>query len=126
MQEPAWVLKSVVLALHQEQLVEHGGPQGLRDEGLLESALDRPANIFRYGNLDLADLAAAYAVGLASNHPFIDGNKRMSYVVTRLFLMLNGADLAAGAFERVRVWLAIAAGELTEQQLAAWLRKHMV
>jgi death-on-curing protein len=126
MQEPEWVLKSIVLALQREQLAEHGGSPGLRDEGLLESALDRPANLFRYGNPDLAHLAAAYAFGLAKNHPFIDGNKRTSYVATRLFLMLNGADLAAAPAERVRIWLALAAGEMTEEQLAAWLREHMI
>ena len=126
MQEPEWVLKSIVLALQHEQLAEHGGSPGLRDEGLLESALDRPANLFRYGNPDLADLAAAYAFGLAKNHPFVDGNKRTSYVVTRLFLLLNGADLAAPPAERVRIWLALAAGEMIEEQLAAWLREHIV
>jgi len=126
MQEPEWVLKSIVLALQHEQLAEHGGPPGLRDQGLLESALDRPANLFRYGNPDLADFAAAYAFGLAKNHPFVDGNKRTSYVVTRLFLLLNGADLAAAPAERVRTWLALAGGEMLEEQLAAWLREHIV
>jgi death on curing protein len=126
MQEPEWVLKSIVLALQHEQLTEHGGSPGRRDEGLLESALERPTNLFRYSDPDLADLAAAYAFGLAKNHPFVDGNKRTSYVVSRLFLLLNGADLAAAPGERVRVWLALAGGEMSEEQLAAWLREHML
>ncbi|GAC1333437.1 MAG: type II toxin-antitoxin system death-on-curing family toxin [Beijerinckiaceae bacterium] len=126
MQEPEWVLKSIVLALQDEQLAEHGGSPGLRDEGLLESALARPLNLFTCGAPDLADLAAAYAFGLAKNHPFIDGNKRASYVTTRLFLMLNGAHLAADPAERVRIWLAIAAGHMTEEQIAAWVREHMI
>src|SRR6476619_227029 len=91
MDEPEWVLKAVVLALHEEQLAEHGGRASLRDEGLLDSALARPRNAFAFGGeTDLASLAAAYAVGFAENHPFIDGNKRVSNVVTFMFLALNG------------------------------------
>lgn len=126
MQEPEWVSKAVVLALHEEQLAEHRGSPGLRDEGLLESALGKPQNLLSYGEPDLADLAAAYAVGLAKNHPFIDGNKRVSNVVTLTFLLLNGSDLKAEDAEQVRVWLAIADGTMSEEHAANWTRKHMV
>jgi death on curing protein len=126
MQEPEWVSKAVVLALHEEQLAEHGGSPGLRDEGLLESALGKPQNLFSYGQPDLADLAAAYAVGLAKNHAFVDGNKRVSNVVTLTFLLLNGSDLQAEDSEQVRVWLAIADGTMSEEHAADWIRKHMV
>lgn len=126
MDEPEWVLKAVVLALHEEQLAEHGGRAGLRDEGLLNSALARPRNAFAFGGeTDLASLAAAYAVGIAKNHPFIDGNKRVSNVVTFMFLALNGRALQAEAAEQVRVWLAIADGTMTEEQVADWIRKHI-
>jgi death on curing protein len=126
MQEPEWVSKAVVLALHEEQLAEHGGSPGLRDEGLLESALGKPQNLFSYGQPDLADLAAAYAVGLAKNHAFVDGNKRVSNVVTLTFLLLKGSDLKAEDTEQVRVWLAVADGTMSEEQAANWIRKHMV
>jgi death-on-curing protein len=126
MPEPEWVSKAVVLALHEEQLAEHGGSPGLRDEGLLESALGKPQNLLSYGQPDLADLAAAYAVGLAKNHACVDGNKRVSNVVTLTFLLLNGSDLKAEDTEQVRVWLAIADGTMSEEHAANWIRKHMV
>jgi death-on-curing protein len=126
MQEPEWVSKAVVLALHEEQLAEHGGSPGLRDEGLLESALGKPPNLLSYGQPDLADLAAAYAVGLAKNHAFVDGNKRVSNVVTLTFLLLNGSDLKTDDTEQVRVWLAIADGTMSEERVANWIREHMV
>ena len=126
MPEPEWVSKAVVLALHEEQLAEHGGSPGLRDEGLLESALGKPQNLLSCGQPDLADLAAAYAVGLAKNHAFVDGNKRVSNVVTLTFLLLNGSDLKAEDTEQVRVWLAIADGTMSEEHAANWIRKHMV
>jgi death-on-curing protein len=126
MPEPEWVSKAVVLALHEEQLAEHGGSPGLRDEGLLESALGKPQNLLSYGQPDLADLAAAYAVGLAKNHAFVDGNKRVSNVVTLTFLLLNGADLKTDDTEQVRVWLAIADGTMSEERVANWIREHMV
>jgi death-on-curing protein len=126
MDEPEWVLKSVVLALHDEQLAEHGGRVGIRDEGLLESALARPQNAFAFGGeTDLAALAAAYALGIAKNHPFIDGNKRVSNVVTFMFLALNGRNLQADAAEQVRVWLAIADGSMSEEQVTKWIRNHI-
>lgn len=120
-----WVAKSVALAIHEEQIAEHGGATGIRDDALLESALARPQNLAAYGQPDLAALAASYAYGIARNHPFVDGKKRTSYVVTRLFLRLNGRDIGADESSRVQVWLALAGGELTEEQLADWLRSHL-
>ena len=111
-----------MLALQDEQLAEHGGREGLRDEGLLESALDRPRNLFHCGAPDIAALAAAYAFALAKNHPFVDGNKRVSFVVTELFLDANGFELTLDDATTVATWLALAAGELSEEGLAAVLR----
>jgi len=121
-----WVALSAVLAIHEEQLAEHGGLDGIRDRGLLESALHRPRDLQSYGQPDLADLAAAYAFGIARNHPFLDGNKRTSAVVTRLFLRLNGHDVDATQAERLAIWLALGAGETTEQALAGWMRSRLV
>ena len=121
-----WVALSAVLAIHEEQLAEHGGLDGIRDRGLLESALHRPRDLQSYGQPDLADLAAAYAFGIARNHPFLDGNKRTSAVVTRLFLRLNGHDLDATQAARLAIWLALGAGETTEQALADWMRSRLV
>ena len=121
-----WVALSAVLAIHEEQLAEHGGLDGIRDRGLLESALHRLRDLQSYGQPDLADLAAAYAFGIARNHPFLDGNKRTSAVVTRLFLRLNGHDLDASQAERLAIWLALGAGETTEQALGDWMRSRLV
>jgi len=121
-----WLERSVIFAVHDEQLVEHGGAAGLRDEGLLDSALARPLNLVAYGAPDYADLAAAYGVGLAKNHPFVDGNKRTAYIATELFLLLNGYELTAGDAECVIAMLAVAAGELDEAGFSAWLRAHVV
>ena len=121
-----WVALNTVLAIHEEQLAEHGGLDGIRDRGLLESALHRPRDLQSYGQPDLADLAAAYAFGIARNHPFLDGNKRTSAVVTRLFLRLNGHDLDATQAERLAIWLALGAGETTEQALADWMPSRLV
>ena len=121
-----WVALSAVLAIHEEQLAEHHGLDGIRDQGLLESALHRPRDLQSYGQPDLADLAAAYAFGIARNHPFLDGNKRTSAVVTRLFLRLNGHDLDATQAQRLAIWLALGAGETTEQALADWMRSRLV
>ena len=124
---PTFLSKHVLLALHDEQLAEHGGLPGIRDEGLLESALDRPRNLDAYGTgLDLADLAAAYAYGLTRNHPFADGNKRASLVAAETFLVLNGFELDVGDAEIVIVWQSLAAGEIAEADLAAWVRAHVV
>jgi death-on-curing protein len=123
---PKWVAPSVVLAIHDEQLAEHGGGAGLRDEGLLESALARPRNLFSYENADMAQLAAAYAYGICKNHPFVDGNKRTSLVVAELFLALNGLSLDATDLECVEVWRSLAAGDVDEQDLALWFKRHIV
>lgn len=120
-----WVAQSVVLAIHDEQLAEHGGRPGLRDAGLLESALARPQNLAAYGDPDIAALAAAYAFGIAKNHPFIDGNKRTSAVISRLFLRLNGYDVTASEMERLRVWLDLAAGQMDEETLVKWFQTNI-
>ena len=119
-----WIERSVLLAVHDEQLAEHGGAVGLRDEGLFDSALARPLNLVAYGDPDHADLAAAYGVGLAKNHPFVDGNKRTAFVAVELFLVLNGYRLAASDAECVLTMLAVAAGELDEAAFAAWIRTN--
>lgn len=111
-------------AVHLEQLAEHGGGSGTRDEGLVESALARPQNLALYGAPDVFDLAAAYAVALAKNHPFIDGNKRTAYVAMELFLVLNGAELTADDASATLTMLAVAAGDIDEPTLAQWLREH--
>jgi death-on-curing protein len=121
-----WVTRSVVFAIHEEQIAEHGGTQGIRDIGLLESALARPQNLAAYGQADIVALAASYAFGLAKNHPFLDGNKRTSYVTTLVFLRINGLDIQADEAERIQLWLDLAAGELTEDKLAEWLRASVV
>lgn len=110
--------------MHDRQLAEHGGGEGIRDAGLLESALQRPLNKFAYGQPDLCDLAAAYAYGIARNHPFVDGNKRTALVASLTFLSLNGLRTTSTQAENVVVFLALAAGELDEDALAAWLREH--
>lgn len=122
-----WVREDVVLAVHLRQLAEHGGGEGLRDEGLLQSALARPQNLLAYGDPqpDLADLAAAYAYGIARNHPFVDGNKRTALIVARLFLLLNGLNLMTTQEEKYSAFLALAAGALSEEDLANWLRTHL-
>ncbi|HEX9772605.1 MAG TPA: type II toxin-antitoxin system death-on-curing family toxin [Steroidobacteraceae bacterium] len=124
MSEPIWIDLEVVLAIHDEQLAEHGGQSGVRDRGLLESALARPQNQFAYGDHSLARLAASYAFGISRNHPFLDGNKRTSLVVAELFLELNGLQLAATDAESVSTFLQLAAGDLTQDALAEWIREH--
>lgn len=120
-----WLQHEVVLAIHEEQLAEHGGGAGLRDLGLLESALARPQHSAAYGRPDVADLAAAYGYGLSRNHPFLDGNKRTGFVALELFLQLNNHELHATDTDCVLTMLAVAAGEITEAQLAIWIRKHL-
>lgn len=116
----------MVVIIHHEQLSEHGGLPGLRDESALESALGRPRNKFGYEeDVDLADLAAAYAFGIARNHPFNDGNKRVALAVMLLFLERNGQTLDAPAPEMLATVLSLAAGELTESKLATWIRSHL-
>ncbi len=126
MKRPRWLSKSVVLAIHGELLVEHGGPGGVRDEGALESALARPRNALAYGSAGLAELAAAYGFGLARNHSFVDGNKRVALAAMDVFLQLNGHELAVTEPEAVVVIRDLAAGRLTETALAAWVARGMV
>jgi death on curing protein len=120
-----WVTLEVAMAAHAEQLAEHGGGEGVRDLGLLESAMARPQNLAQYGEPDLAELAAAYAFGIARNHPFIDGNKRTAAVVSETFLVLNGGSLMASDAVLVVAFLALAAGELSEEELTVWFREHL-
>ena len=119
-----WTDPRVLLAVHEEQLAEHGGAGGTRDLGLFESALARPRNLALYGGPDVADLAAAYGCGIARNHPFIDGNKRTAFVAVELFLALNGQALVAEDADCALTMLAVAAGTLDETAFAAWLRSH--
>jgi death-on-curing protein len=115
----------VARAAHAEQIAEHGGGEGVRDPGGLESAMARPQNLVAYRNPDAADLAAAYAYGIARNHPFVDGNKRAATVVSETFLMLNGYFLGATDAEVVVAFQTLAAGELSEAEMAGWFRQHL-
>ena len=119
-----WVNRQALLLLHGESLVIHGGARGIRDTGLLESALMRPENLMAYGQPDVFDCAAAYAFGLARNPPFVDGNKRAAFLSCGLFLHLNGHRLSASQAEATLTVLALAAGELEETAFADWLRQH--
>jgi death-on-curing protein len=127
MAQIVWLLEETVIAIHQRQISEHGGSEGLRDEGLLASALARPPNVLAYAQPppDLAVLAAAYAFGIARNHPFVDGNKRTALVTARTFLLLNGVNLEANQDEKYLAFLQLAQGTLTEEQLADWIRKRI-
>lgn len=120
-----WIEPAVILAIHEEQLADHGGLAGTRAAGLLASALGRPAHLDAYGSPDVAGLAAAYAFGIARNHPFLDGNKRTAFVAAELFLVLNGHVLRAEDEHCVAKVLALAAGEIDEPSFAAWLRQHL-
>ena len=126
MDDPIWINAELAIAIHRRQLAEHGGADGLRDLGLLESALGRPRHPFAYTDPtpDIPALAAPYAFGIARNHAFIDGNKRTAYVVCRTFLLLNGFDVAASKEDRYRTFLDLAAGAITEAQVDAWLHAH--
>ena len=119
-----WIDPEVVLAIHDQQIAEHGGTDGMRDMGLIESALARPRNLASYSTSDVFDLAAEYGYGIARNHGFIDGNKRTAYVVTLLFLRLNAHHLTAPAVERVLVFEKLGRGELAPNEFARWLRRH--
>lgn len=131
--EPRWLDAKVALAIHDRQLAEHGGGSGVRDGGMLESALARPRNSWGYGEDDPAALAAAYAFGVARNHPFVDGNKRTAWVLARLFLALNacpepgrrGHALRFEPASAIAAMLALAAGELSEEEMADWFRSHL-
>jgi death on curing protein len=125
MTEYRWLDREIILAIHEEQLAQHGGGVGIRDEGLMDSALARPFNLAAYNHeADLAALAAAYAYGIARNHPFIDGNKRTAYVAMELFLIDHGVVLTAEDGDAVLTFLALASGELAEDDLADWIRSN--
>ncbi len=119
-----WVDKTALILLHDESLAEHGGAAGMRDEGLFESALARPENPAAYENPDFAALAASYGVGLAKNHPFVDGNKRAAFLAVGLFLALNGHRLCATQIDATTAMLAVAAGQMSESDFAAWIRQN--
>ena len=120
-----WVDKTMLLLLHDESLAEHGGDSGIRDEGLLDSALNRPINLSLHETPDIAALAASYCVGLAKNHPFVDGNKRAALLATGLFLLLNGKKLTASQAQTTLAVLDVAAGEISEEGFAEWIRLHI-
>ena len=119
---PIWLPREMILAMHLRQLAEHGGGEGVRDEGLLDSALQRAANKLAYGEPDIFDLAAAYAFGIARNHPFIDGNKRTALVASFTFLYVNGWIVISTQDENVEEFIALASGQIQEDHLAAWFR----
>lgn len=121
-----WLSLQTILAIHKMQIAEHGGTDGVRDIGLVESALARPINIFSYeGDADIARLAASLGYGIAKNHAFLDGNKRTALVATRTFLLLNGFSVNASQQEKYVTFLALAEGSVSEDQLAAWLRERL-
>ena len=125
MKEPVWVLEKTVIAIHSEQITEHGGASGIRERGLLQSALAASQNLWHCRrHSSLCQIAASYAYKLCKNHPFIDGNKRTAYVVSQLFLNLNGLTITASDENRVYVFLGLANGEITEQNFAKWLEKN--
>lgn len=122
-----WILEETVLAIHLRQIAEHGGIDGVRDKGLLESALARPQNLFAYSEEmpDISELTAAYAYGIAKNHPFLDGNKRTAFVVMRTFLLLNGKDINASQEEKYINFLRLAEGNLSEEELTDWIKGNL-
>ena len=128
MSEIKWLLEETVYAIHKRQIAEHGGGDGIRDEGLLLSALARPQNLYAYSEIapDISALAASLAFGIAKNHPFIDGNKRTALVVSRTFLLLNGFNIEATQEEKYLTFLKLAEGNLSEEELAEWFRQKLV
>jgi death on curing protein len=124
MKKPVWVLRETVCTLHEQSLAEFGGEAGIRDEGLLDSALSKPENLFAYGKPTIFDLAASYGFGLVKNHPFIDGNKRAGFITAIAFLELNGHRFHATEAEAAVRTLALAAGEISEKEFAVWLKAN--
>ncbi len=124
MSEPVWLLRSVVDAIHDIQVAEHGGAAGLRDSGMLDSALARPITLYGYGEQDIFRLAAAYAFSLVRNHPFVDGNKRAALLASYVFLRINGHTMTASEVSAASTILDLAAGEITEDDFTAWLRTN--
>jgi len=126
MSEPIWLNRHALELLHSASIAEHGGAEGLRDEGLFESALARPQNLYAYeGVTDPARLAACYMFGLAKNHAFVDGNKRVAFIAGALFLRLNRCRLAADQVQATLIMLSVASGALSEEELAEWIRRHL-
>ncbi len=123
--EPVWIEAGLGLAIHDRQLAEHGGPIGLRDASALESALARARNQWAYGETDLCALAAAYAYGVARNHPFVDGNKRTAWVLARLFLALNNIQIGFAPEDAIHMVVALASGSLSEGEVADWFRERI-
>lgn len=126
MQKWQWIDKQLLVMLHDESLLSHGGASGIRDEGLLDSALNRAVNLALYSEPDFADLAAVYAIGLAKNHAFVDGNKRVAFLAVGLFLGLNGYKLTATQTDATQTMLAAASGEIQETHFAQWVREHSI
>lgn len=124
MNNPVWVLRSVIDAIHDMQLAEHGGAPGVRDEGLLEAALARPVSVHAHGESDFCTLAANYAFGVVRNHPYVDGNKRTAFLAAYIFLRMNGLELVADEVSATTAMLALAAGNSSEDEFAAWLRAN--
>jgi death on curing protein len=125
MNEPTWLDRKSAILLQAESLAQHGGSYGVRDAGLLDSALARPLNKWNFNpGADLAELASAYGFGLARNHPFVDGNKRIAFIATALFLRLNGYRLSSDPLDEIKTMLGLAAGELSEADFAVWIRNH--
>lgn len=120
-----WISLEVVLAVHSRQIAEHGGADGIRDLGLIESALARPINLMSFGDPDAASLAAAYAYGLVSNHGFVDGNKRVAWVTARLFLLANGRKLVFDPVDAIRIMEAASAGQVSQEEVANWFRLRL-
>jgi death on curing protein len=126
MKEPKWLDIRIIYMLHAESLAEHGGGTGLRDKGLLESALSRPLHKWNYApKTDLAELAAAYGFGLLRNHPFVDGNKRIAFIAAETFLQLNGYSLTSKPLAEIGVMLDVAAGQMSEPEFAQWIRGNV-
>jgi len=121
---PIWLLRSLIDAVHDAQIAEHGGADGLRDEGALDSALARPVNLNAYGETDVFRLAAAYAFGIVRNHPFVDGNKRTAFLAAYVFLRTNGHEIIADEVGATTAVLALAAGEIGEDEFSEWLRRN--
>ena len=122
---PTWVADSTVIAIHRRQIAEHGGTDGIRDRGLLESALAKPKNLCHYEGASLSRLAASYAYGIARNHAFLDGNKRTAFVVCELFLRLNGKTISATAEDKYTIFLSLAEGRLSEADLTIWIEENL-
>jgi death-on-curing protein len=124
--DPIWVQQRTVISAHEESLAEHGGPSGIRDPGMLESALARPKNLYAYSETEpsMCRMAAAYAFGIAANHPFVDGNERAAFIASVTFLRLNGLRLAAEKADRYLTFYGLAAGTVSEEELAAWFESH--